>query len=366
MKRILVVVHRLSVSSGLTSFYMNYYTRMDLSDYQIDFLQTRDEETPYADIIKKNGGIIYTLPKYKNNRDKKLYEYVDRLLADGRYSVIHVNISDFLATLILYYAWKNKVPHRIFHSHNTKRLGEGLKVRILCSVYDRLCIKFATNLLACTSRAGTEIFGKTKFQVINNAIHVDKFDYSEEDRNRLRKELGIKDGCIVLGTVCRQAIQKNPFFMIDILNECVRLYGDVVLLWIGTGPLYSDVVRYAKEHGLSDNLIMVGDREDICRWYSAMDAFLMPSLFEGLGIVYIEAQASGLPTFASDCVPRDSSITELIQYISLDTDKATWAKSIYEACSNTERKGRVQEIIEADYGVSKERNALKDYYDSLD
>lgn len=363
MKKILVVIQRLGVSSGLTSFYMNYYLLMGKTEHQIDFLQIRDEESPYRCEIEKRGGRIFTFPKYKNNRDPIVYKYIYTLFKEGNYQLIHVNIADFRAALILCIAKHFGVPCRVYHSHNTLRVGEPFKSRALSRIYDYICVHKATDLLACTEQAGKEVFFGRHFSIMKNAINVNKYVFSQDDRNRIRNELGL-EGKFVIGTVCRQAQQKNPFFVIDILAEYNKNIGEAYLLWIGSGPLFNDVQRYVEKLGLLNRVLLVGDKADVNKWYSAMDAFLMPSLFEGLGIVYIEAQVSGLPTFASDCVPKDSNLTDLIHYISLTDSATTWATAISNGVEGVkERRSRNVEVLNAGYGVSIESNALRDYYD---
>lgn len=364
-RKILVVLQRLGVSSGLTSFYMNYYLVMKKMEYNIDFLVCKEEESPYEGAIRQRGGKIHVMPKYKNNRDRTIYTYIYKLIKNENYDAIHVNIADFRAALIMSVAKLCNVPFRIYHSHNTVRAGESIKSRILSRIYDFICINASNKLLACTERAGKEIFYGREFTVIRNAIHVEDYLFSPTERERIRSSLNLKNEFLI-GTVCRHAEQKNPLFIVDILSAYNKLFGETYLLWIGSGPLTAKIENYAYRKGIKNRLLLVGDKADVCKWYSAMDVFLMPSLYEGLGIVYIEAQTNGLHTFASDVVPRDSAVTDLIQYISLDKSPEYWAKTIKDIIGATSvRNSRNLDVVKAGYGIDDGNNSLENYYKNI-
>lgn len=359
-KKILIVVHSLSVSNGVTNFLMNYMLNMPKNGIQFDFLQTDESDSPYVQIVRNRGCEVYSTPDLKAKWSRNIHNFFKTLFVQQKYDAIHVNISDYAATLILLYAWGYGIPIRIFHSHNTKRVEKSLKSKIFCVVYDMACVNLSNKLLACTERAGKEIFGQRDFTVIKNAICLNDFTYNESMRRELREEFGISNE-FVLGTVCRQAAQKNPYFIVDIFCALKFMKKDAKLLWIGTGPLFNEISEYIEKKGIKNDVLMVGNQNNMASWYSMMDVFVLPSLYEGLGIVYIEAQANGLPTFASDCVPKDSNVTELIKYIPLQKNAQEWATEICNAPGRNELN--TQDMIRnAGYGISMEDNALLKYY----
>ena len=216
-----------------------------------------------------------------------------------------------------------------------------------------------------TNLAGKSMFGHRKFYVIRNTIDTNLIYYSEQKRNELRKELSIKENDFVYGTVCRQTYQKKPYFLIDVFEQIALRKENAKFVWAGTGELESRIKQYAESKKLGSKILFIGNRDDMAGVYSMMDCFILPSRYEGLGIVFVEAQACGVPVYASDVVPKDVMMTRLMHYISLKKTAAEWAEiivkdnSVYE-----ERSVYKQKIIDAKYDRSN-NNDLLEYYESL-
>lgn len=360
---ILMVVNNLRVANGVANVIMNQYDSLLQHDCKVDFIQFLDIETPFVEKIKRNGGKIITIKKNRFNI-KTFYN----IIKQGKYDVIHINQMNYYTVLMIILAKLIGIKNIVYHSHNTKIPG-GLKRSILMKLCNIVYKKFANRYIACTDEAGRDAFGKSDYVILKNSIDVKKFKYDYKVRETYRKELKIKNDTFVVGTVCRFANQKNPMFMLEIIKAIKKINENILFLWVGSAPYKEDPIvkrikDKIKECELENNVLLVGSKEDVYKWYSIMDAFLMPSLWEGLGISFIEAQANSLPTFASDVVPKDTEITPLIKFISLDEDVNVWAKEI---CKNKVRTKK-SEIVnyklfeDAGYDMKEAKNDLYNIY----
>lgn len=324
MIKVLNIVMNLRVSSGVSSYAMNYFNKIDKTKFQIDFLELAAEKSPNDDVVKQFGGNIYYLPNKRN-----LKEYISSIkdfFRKNQYDIIHVHVVGPSAAIILREAKKQQVSVRIYHSHMIG-IVESKIAQIKTWIATKLCVYYSTHCFACSFDAGKSVFRKHKFEVVMNGIDVDKFLFSNTVRNSKRTELNL-EGKIVLGTVCRTVPEKNPYFMLDIIKECVKISRDVVFIWAGSGLLDTELREYVEKTGIRNHVRFLGSRSDVNELYQVMDAFLMPSVYEGLGIVYIEAQIAGLPTFASEGVSKTTNISPNIHYLSTKADPSIWAKQI--------------------------------------
>lgn len=350
-KKILYVAPNLRVSNGVTSFLMNNYPYIRKSGFDVDFLLIQKIDSPYNAFVEEYGSEIFVYPK-QNKYCFSNYRYVKEVVENGRYDYVHINTSGMWAYWALLAADRNKVRVRIYHSHNPKETTS-LKGIIREELFDWLCFRHTNAYLACTDHAGKSVFGQRKFTVIKNGVDYKKFAFSEEKRKRQRKDIGVGNN-IVIGTVCRQSEQKNPYFIVDILEGLCAINPAYKLVWIGTGPLLDSVKDYIHRKALDDKVIFLGDRTDVCDLYSMMDVFLLPSKYEGLGIVYMEAQANGLMCFASDAVPKDTRLTNRIKYVGLDRSPDYWAKVINGSLDNFHddlRKDALCDVSAADSNI---------------
>lgn len=363
--KILIVAPNLRISNGVTTFLMNHYPYVLKNDMEMDFLLLYDVDSPYLEYVKKCGSKVFLYPE-KNKYSIKNYIYAKNVLINNKYDIIHCNTSGMFAYWILLAADKLGVKGRIYHSHNPKE-RTSLKGIVREEVFDFLCFKHTNYYMACTKHAGESVFGKHNYHVINNGIDFKKFSYDEQSRAILRKEIDIEEK-IVLGTVCRQADQKNPLFICDVINELRKLDERYVLIWIGTGPMMQETKKYLLEIGANQNVLFLGDRDNIDKYYSAMDVFLLPSKYEGLGIVYMEAQANGLLCYASDAVPLDTNITNNIKYLPLHENAKYWAKIINDDIRNKNKYSRIVDselLLKSSYNVQNSSKALVAQYNHI-
>lgn len=327
--RIAHFVSSLSVNSGVMAVIMNYYRHIDRNKIQFDFLYFKDlpANTTYIDEIEHLGGRIYLIEQpthvfhYMRKLDKFLKEH------KGEYVILHIH-EVYLTFLLAPIAHVHGLKV-ITHCHSTKFSDKPLN-----AIRNRLaCIginNHADLRLACSKAAGIALYGRnTDFAVINNAIDLEKFAFKPAKRVKLRNELGVGDK-VVIGHVGRFNKEKNHKFLIEIFYETQKTLPNSTLLLIGEGPLMKSVKEHVRSLGLEDKVIFLGRRTDVADLYNVMDVFLFPSLFEGLGIVLIEAQANGLPCVASSCVPDEADVGG-ITFVSLKQSVEEWHRNLMES-----------------------------------
>lgn len=343
---------------GLETMIMNYYRHMDRTKVQFDFLTHRDFRADYDDEIEALGGRIYHLPRlvpwscnYRISLDHFFCEHPE-------YKIIHVH-QDCLSSIFLKAAKKHDVPVRIAHSHNSNQ-DKNLKYPIKL-FYRRQIPSSATQLFACGKAAGDWMFRGASYHVLNNAINASQYTLRPAVRNQIRDQLGISHKSFVVGHVGRFNPQKNHDFLLDIFSKVCESIHDAVLLLIGDGNLRSSIEAKAADLGITDRVIFTGVRSDVPDLMQAMDCFVFPSLYEGLPVTLIEAQAAGLPCIVSDGVPVECSKTNLVEHIPLGENAEAWAEKVL-AKINLPHRDTKDEIIRAGYDIEANALWLQNYY----
>lgn len=345
MIKILVLVSNLRTVNGVTSFVMNYFNDLNHQKVQMDFALYRDIETPYYETIRHNERKIYILPSIKNLPAH--IKACDKILAAGQYDIIHDNTLH-VSIPMMWCAKRASVPVRILHSHNSK-LGETHAKELRNKILLPVLRSQATDYAACSQRAGRAMFGNRKFTVIPNVIPTDKYRFDPAIRKRVRQDMNVQDKLIV-GTVGRLAEQKNPFFAIDVFAHLLKNFPDVEYWWIGSGPLQEQVKDYVEEKSLSNRVKFLGSRNDVLELYQGMDVFFLPSLFEGLPLTGVEAQAMGLPIVVSDTVTDEMVYTDLVDYVALDAPVEVWVEQLKKALNcNVERTKYIHELESSEF-----------------
>jgi glycosyltransferase involved in cell wall biosynthesis len=356
--RVLQIVPNMQ-SGGLENFIMNVYRNIDRSKVQFDFLVHYQKRYFFDDEIEHLGGKIFRLSvREDHNVLKYLRDLHCFFQKHPEYRVVHGHMAS-LAMFYLSEAKKNGIPVRIVHSHNTatENCLKGRCKNILLQFAD--CS--ANVRFACSDEAGEFLFKGKNFTVVPNAIDPAKFAFHPDVRTSARKELGL-EGKFVIGHAGRFCLQKNHMFLIDVFSEIHKINPDAVLLLIGEGETERQVHQKVESLSLSPFVRFLGVRADMNRLYQAMDVFLFPSLFEGLGIVTVEAQASGLNTFASDKVPREAKVTNLIRYLSLDASPEQWAEEILAAAPNENREEAYRSLKGTQYDIHCLSQQLEEFY----
>lgn len=343
---------------GVEMVVMNYYRHIDKSKIQFDFFVLEGSSIPQREEIESMGGRVFVVPKYTN-----ILQYesaIQKLFNENKYRIVHCHMNT-LGVFAMYGAKKVGVPVRILHNHSTAGKGE-TKKNIMKYILRPFAKVFPTELCACSKLAGDWIYGKgTSYRVFNNAIDLDKYRYDVEKREELRAELGLKDKKVI-GHIGRFCYQKNHSLLVDIFNEVLKAEKNAVLLLIGEGELEDEIKDKVKELGIEKNVVFLGRKADAYRYYQAMDLFLLPSRYEGLPVVGVEAQACGLPCVFSSCVTDEAKLLESTVYVSGEIDE--YVEAVVEGLK-FERKDTSEEMKKAGFDIKNEAKKLEKMYFAL-
>jgi glycosyltransferase involved in cell wall biosynthesis len=357
--RVLHVLDKISVDSGVSSVVMNYYGRLEHSNITFDFMLNEDVDAKTRAYIEGNGSKIYVMPELKV---RNLFKYIKDLkyfYKNHDYKIIHGHVAN---SAFFYLGLAKDVPYKIMHSHSIKSSDIFWK-RIRNWFLTRFIKKNANSYIACSEEAAEFLFGSlNNVMILNNAVDTDKFIFSEEKRKEIRSSLKLGDE-FVIGHAGRFSAVKNHGFLIDIFNEVYRSNKKNRLILLGSGELYDDTVKKVKAFGLEEAVIFVGVTNDVGAYMSAMDIFVLPSLFEGLGLVGVEAQASGLRVLASDKVPWLMNVTGNAEFIRLD--KNIWVQKLANAKTDCGRHGQDSKVKGSQFDINTQCRRLYDYYKNL-
>ena len=355
--RVLQVVTHME-RGGLESMIMNYYRHIDREKVQFDFLVHRQEQASFDDEIESLGGRIYRLPRlvpWSKNYLSTLNRFFDE---HPEYKVIHVH-QDCLSSVILKVAAQHNVSVRVAHSHSANQ-DKNLKYPIKLW-YKRSIPKYATNLFACGKGAGDWMFGGAPFQIINNAIDVEAYAYNLTKRQEIRRQLNFENE-LTIGHVGRFNQPKNHPFLLDIFATLLKKEPNAVLLLVGGGEDMPKIQTKAQALGIAEHVRFLGIRSDVADLMQAMDIFVFPSLYEGLPVTMVEAQAAGLPCIISDKVPPECIITEgLVDILPLSAGTETWSEKLLEK-RDTPRTDRRAEIAARGFDITTEAVKLQEFY----
>lgn len=351
------------LGGGVESVVMNYYRHIDRTKIQFDFICDEDSTNiPYEE-IEKMGGKVILIPPYQ-----KVFKYHKKLkevLKSGGYKIVHSHINT-LSVFSLFAAKCAGVPVRIAHSHSTTNKKEWKK-NLMKQFLRPFSKMFATDYMCCSELAGRWLFGdkeyeKGKVYLLNNAIDLDKFKYDENIRTEVRKEFKINDSTLVIGHVGRFVEQKNHRFLIDIFNEVHKENKDSLLMLVGQGPLQDEIKEKVKTLGLENSVLFLGQRNDANRLYQAMDVFCLPSLYEGLPVVGVEAQASGLLCILSSDMTKETKVLETTKFLSLNNLSKEWAKELLNNFAKFKRKDTKEEISNNNFNIKSEMQKIERKY----
>ena len=350
------------LGGGVESVVMNYYRYIDKSKIQFDFICDSDSTNiPYEEIEKLGGKVILVPPYqhiFKYNRE------LSKIFKENNYKIVHSHINT-LSIFPLRIAKKCGIPVRIAHSHSTTNKKEWKKnlIKQILRPFSKL---YATDYFACSELAGRWLFGNKEFDkgnvyILNNAIDIEKFKYDENIRKEVRKELNITDNTLVIGHIGRFVPQKNHTLLIDIFNEVHKEIPNSILLLVGQGPLQEMIKEKVKKLGLNSSVIFLGQRKDANRLYQAMDVFVLPSLYEGLPVVGIEAQASGLVCVFSDSMTKETKVLDSSEFISLNDSLDVWKEHVLME-NKLNRKNTIELMQNRGYDIEIEKEKLSEKY----
>lgn len=357
--RVLQIVPNMQ-NGGLENLIMNIYRNIDRSKVQFDFLVHYKERKFFDDEIEELGGRIFRLPL---RNDNNLFKYVIDLnnfyKNHKEYKVIHCHMSSigFINFLI---AKHNGIKVRIAHSHNsnTDKTFKGRLKRIMMLPY-----KFASTInYACSTEAGKYLFGKQNFEMIPNAIDTKKFKFDNKFRKEIREKYDIDDSDILIGHIGRFNVQKNHMFIIESFNNALKKNKNLKLMLLGDGELMQNIKAKIRKMNLQDKIILTGVVSDAWKYYSAFDIFVLPSIFEGLPVVGVEAQCSGVKCLFADNITKDVEITNAIKYLPLDLEVWSEKYADFEFENIRNRKKYSKIVKESDFNIEKISKYLEEKY----
>lgn len=346
------------VTGGIKSVIMNYYENIDRNEIQFDFIV--DSDSPLKDYsdIEKLGGKVFEIPPIQH-LGGYIYE-CRKILKRENYLIAHAYVNT-LNIFPMFAAKLAGVPVRIAENLSTAHPGE--RKTILKNILKLVCTCFSTHISANSKYSGEWLYGTKnmdKCKILYNAINLDKFHCDMELRKATRIEYGWEDK-FVMGHIGRYDYQKNHEFLIEIFNEVHKLDDSAILILIGYGNLKDRIFEKIARLGLTDYVVDLGGREDINQFYNVMDCFVLPSYYEGLPVVGIESQATGLPCVMSTEVTSETKITDIVEFISLDKSADVWGQRILK-WRNYKRKRVDDQITVSGYNIKNEAHLLKEYY----
>ena len=360
MLRILHVVNIMD-RAGIETVLMNYYRNINRNEIQFDFLTHRPEEGAYDKEIFSLGGKVYHAPRLYPQNYLAYFKFMNTFFTEHpEYHIVHSHI-DTMSAFPLLAAKINGIQHRISHSHTSKL---DYDAKLLIKLLAKMFIPRLANIYcACGNKSGHFMYGKKPFKVINNAIDLEHFAYSIHKREIIRSKLGLANA-FVIGHVGRYCYIKNQSFLIDVFSILKTNIVNAKLILIGKGE-DELILRYkAKKLKCADDIIFLIDRSDVSDIYQAMDVFVLPSLFEGLPLVSIEAQTNGLPCVFSDRITKEVCITDTTKFLSLKESKEYWAKTI-EMTPKERNYNSVKQIGLGGYDIKVEANKLCKWYQEM-
>lgn len=364
--RILHMIGNLDVG-GSQAMVMNLYRKTDRNKVQFDFVVDRPERNYFVPEIEALGGRVYTLPRFKGYNVPEIKREWHAFLSEHpEYKILHSHVRSY-ASLYLPVA-KHHGLKTVVHSHSTSNGGGIASVVKYMLQYP---IRYQADFFfGCSNEAGEWLFGKKavksdKYRLVKNAIDARAYTYNEETRKEYREKLGVTDKRVYMH-VGRLHESKNHLFLLDAFANIKRMQSEGVLILVGDGEEREKITDKIKELSLSDSVILLGSRSDIPELLQAADCFLFPSLWEGLGIAAIEAQAASLPCICSDTIPQEVKITELCEFLPISDNSADvreWAEKAVTLA--TDRRDRYEEIAKAGFDIEDSSAKLTEFYMTL-
>ena len=367
MNKILHVVPSISKASGVMSFVMNLYNNIGRSNYQFDIMYIIDTPTTYEKEITALGGKTTFIKKPNLTSVYKFYRQVDKFLKEHAYEYSTIHLHEVLVgPIMLPLAHKYGIKNRIIHSHNSmpsEKPIRALRNNLLC-----LPIKRLSNVwLACSEKAGIFLYGNKDLkhvQIVNNAIDLKKYSYNSKVRHAIRDSYNISSNTLVIGHVGRFNDQKNHSHLINTIEALNHKHKDFILLLVGNGPNEEQIKQMVDNKKLTNKVRFLGIRSDINQILQAVDVFVLPSLFEGLPIAGIEAQAAGLPCVFSDAITKETEITDNVVFIPLTASHEIWAQAIIAQFTNISRKDTSEQMKKAGFDIDSLVNEMTKIYSS--
>lgn len=343
-------------NGGVEKVITSYFSNMCLNDYDLHIVSQGESDVVNLNEFKKLGFKVHVVTRKGENFFKNFID-IFKILKTYNFDIIHCHMSN-TNFFPLFYGWLAGVKVRINHSHNARE-----KMNFLLRFLSKLSLVFDTHRMACSIDAAEWLFESVdNIYILKNAINLSKFSFNIDDRKFIRNSFGISDDEIVIGHIGRFEQQKNHKFLIDLFEKLYTINSKYKLILVGVGDLMNNFKEYVSNLTCSDNVIFLGSRNDVPDLLQAFDLFLFPSLFEGLGIVLIEAQVSGISCISSKNVPYEVKITDNFEFLDLDIN--LWLDAVLSK-EIIERKLQFELISKAGYNIVDASSELDSFYKSI-
>lgn len=360
--KVLQVLDFINYNSGVSAVVTNYFFQLDPQRVQCDFLLYEMPEDAWMTRLTAAGAKVYATGKPSG---RSMAEY-ERNVKDffwqhaKDYDIVHVHIPN-AAFIVLRYAKKYGIKVRILHSHNA-RGADGAVKKIRNYLLNQCGIRYANQYFACSVKAGNYLFGEKRcgqLVVLPNAIRLERYAFDEKKRKTIRDSLGVKEHELLLGHIGRFAEQKNHEGLLKIFAETRKRGMDTKLVLLGDGELREKTGQLAEELGIKDQVLFAGVVANVPDYLSAMDIFLLPSLYEGLPVVCVEAQAAGLPCLISDQVTREIALTDQVWFLA-NGDLDSWCDRIRKISAEGRSRNAVKGLEQ--YDIAWQAKNLEERY----
>lgn len=355
---------------GIETFICNVCTKIDLDRYNVRIVVV-NKVTDHFDLLLESRGIKMDvlLPKIESNPIKRFEKGLPKFkdyLKSHSCDIIHFNLSNSIDMQYVKLAKKEGVRNRIVHSHNSSATN---KKKLIAHKIGMLFWSHSANYyMACSNKAAkwlfpVSIYRNKKYSLIRNAIETSKYVFDQDKRDNIRTEYGWNNK-IVFGEVGRFNLQKNHIFLIDIFSEIIKIKPNAVLVLVGEGELQEQIINYVNKKGITESVEFLGTSSRVPELLQGFDLFMLPSLYEGLPFVMVEAQAASLPILASNTITREIGLTRYVNYYSLKKSFIEWAKKAIE-CTTIARKNDISTLKEAGFDLTVMIQKLSEIYESI-
>lgn len=357
MIRVLHVVHSMDCG-GIETMLMNIYRRIDREKIQFDFLVNGEKNNYYTEEIERLGGKVLNVTPKRKNFFKNIKETI-KYMKEGQYKILHIH-QDSMISPAIWCAKKANIKIIFTHAHTTNIYGWYRKIATY--IGRKYIPKNATLKFACSKAAAKWIYGKDvdDYILFNNAIDASKFRYSEEIYNNNRNELGINKNTFIIGTCGRLSIEKNQKFLLEVFAQIKNKINNSKLLLIGDGNEKENLLRFASELGVVNDIIITGLVENVDYYYSVLDCFVLPSFYEGLPLTGIEAQAAGIPCYFSTGITEEIKITKNVHFLPLSDEANRWCNIIIK--NHKKREDTYNLIKKSGYDIGDNVKLLEENY----
>jgi len=357
---------------GAESMIMNYYRNIDRTKVQFDFLVHREERAAFDDEIEQMGGIIYRMPAINPINPKKYYKALRKFFkTNNTYKIVHSHLNTF-SIFPLKIAQEFNISTRVAHSHtalqklnvidyfNYKNIGDTIKYSIK-SIQKKQIHKYSTHCFACGDKAGKWLFGyNSNFKILNNAIDTKQFVYNNALSLKLKEEFGLTEN-LVLGHIGNFTVPKNYSFILKVFKDQLNSKPNTKLVLIGNGPLLLDIQKRAKDYHIESNILFLGLRTNISELLQMIDVFVFPSIYEGLPVTLVEAQAAGLKILASDTITEEVKLTADIQFLPITEGTKPWVQAIQEL-GEVQKNNNYDKIVNGNYDIISNSKEIEKFY----